>query len=243
METEEGAAMRMPVSGRGAGARRACLALVAASAALGCTHTGPRPGDGQAAALEEVLRLDAEWSRTLAARDPGAFEATVAEDALFAGRGGLIRGRAGVRATWGRWFEPGAPRFAWAPDGGGASASGDLAWSTGGFRIDATDDRGRPSPIEGRYVTVWRRDADGRWRALLDGPGVPASALGPGLGRAPARTVVSRSGDLEADIGTWTRGGDGPRHGVYITIRRKGADGTWTTPVDSAIPTAQPPTP
>jgi len=227
----------------GHAARRLAPILVALAVAAGCTHVGPSPRGAGSDVREEVLRADAAWSRSLAARDPAAFASVVAEDALFAARRGLARGREEVRTAWGRWFEPGAPSFAWAPDDGGVSASGELAWSTGTFRIEATDSQGRPSPIEGRYVTVWRRDPDGRWRALLDGGSVPASALGPGLRRTPIRTVASRSGDLEAVMGAWKRDGDGPRHGVFITVRQKGADGAWTTPIDSAVPTAEPPGP
>ncbi len=224
--------------------RRLRSVLVSLLLVAGCTHEGARRAGraGPVAFRSEVLHLDAGWARTLAARDPAAFASVVSEDALFAGRGGFVRGREGVRAAWSRWFEPGAPSFVWSPDGGGASAAGDLAWSTGTFRIEETGAPARASRIEGRYVTVWRRDPDERWRALFDGASLPASALGPGLERTPARSVHSRSGDLEAIIGTWKRAGDGPRHGVFITVRQK-VDGGWTEPVDSAVPTSVPPTP
>jgi len=44
-------------------------------------------------------------------------------------------------------------------------------------------------------------------------------------------------------MGTWKQGGGGARHGVFITVRQKGEDGVWTTPIDSAVPTAEPPAP
>lgn len=47
------------------------------------------------------------------------------------------------------------------------AAAGDLGYATGPYRFEATVD-GRPVRSTGRFVTVWRRGADGVWRIAVD---------------------------------------------------------------------------
>lgn len=56
--------------------------------------------------------------------------------------------------------------LAWTPIEGGMAAAGDLGFTVGAWTWTAPD---APSPASrGSYVTVWRQDADGRWRVLFD---------------------------------------------------------------------------
>lgn len=65
-------------------------------------------------------------------------------------------------------------RLEWDPDHAVMSASGDMGWTTGPwtYRRDSTD----LQPIAyGQFVTVWRKQPDGSWRASIDA----------GIGHAP----------------------------------------------------------
>ncbi|MDQ5857082.1 MAG: DUF4440 domain-containing protein, partial [Acidobacteriota bacterium] len=55
------------------------------------------------------------------------------------------------------------------------SASGDLGYSIGTYERMSKDPAGRPTSATGTYVSIWRKQADGRWRAVLDigTPGTP----------------------------------------------------------------------
>jgi uncharacterized protein (TIGR02246 family) len=46
--------------------------------------------------------------------------------------------------------------------------SGDLAWETGTNRVVAQTGSAPPVTRTGRYLVVWKRGADGRWRYRLD---------------------------------------------------------------------------
>jgi ketosteroid isomerase-like protein len=57
----------------------------------------------------------------------------------------------------------------WVPIDGAVAASGDLGYTWGTWEATTPDvETGGAAISTGRYVTVWRRDADGSWRVLLD---------------------------------------------------------------------------
>ena len=66
------------------------------------------------------------------------------------------------------------------------------------FRLERRGPDGKPLASEGRYLTVWARDA-GDWRVALDCGLQPAGALGP-VERVAVRSLVSEDGKLEAAI-------------------------------------------
>lgn len=59
-------------------------------------------------------------------------------------------------------------RLRWAPDLAMLSGDGDFGWATGPWMLwqKSTSER---AGATGHYLTVWRKQADGAWRVLLDG--------------------------------------------------------------------------
>ena len=131
------------------------LALLAAAPA--------RPAGGQSNELlaRQVRAAETAFAKTMAARDHEAFAAHVADEALFFGRQGVLRGKAAVAAGWKPYFEgPDAP-FSWEPEQVEVLESGTLALSTGPVR----DPQGRQI---GTFNSIWRREPDGRWKVVFD---------------------------------------------------------------------------
>jgi ketosteroid isomerase-like protein len=59
------------------------------------------------------------------------------------------------------------------------AASGELGYVWGAYRFAATVD-GKPFQADGKFITIWRRQADGAWRIVLDhGTEDPAPAAKP----------------------------------------------------------------
>jgi hypothetical protein len=85
-----------------------------------------------------------------------------AADGQFIGPGVVSTGAAQVADG----FSQSPPGFAidWTPDGGHGSTSGDLAVTTGRYTIKV----GVDAIEQGRYVTVWRKDAAGALKAVMD---------------------------------------------------------------------------
>lgn len=46
--------------------------------------------------------------------------------------------------------------------------SGELAYEMGTFDLTLADDAGRISPMRGKYVVIWKKQADGMWKAAAD---------------------------------------------------------------------------
>jgi ketosteroid isomerase-like protein len=133
------------------------LALVAALVAT-CAAAS---AETTAELKEQVRKSEMAFAKTMADRDLKAFESFVAEDTLFFGREGAIRGRAAVVAAWKPLYEgPKAP-FSWEPDTAEVLDSGKLAITSG----PVFDDKGQRF---GTFMTIWERQKDGKWRVIFD---------------------------------------------------------------------------
>jgi ketosteroid isomerase-like protein len=53
--------------------------------------------------------------------------------------------------------------IAWFPDGGHGSSAGDMAVTTGRYAVNA----GATQVAVGRYITSWRKNAAGEWKAII----------------------------------------------------------------------------
>ena len=82
---------------------------------------------------------------------------------------------------------PGRPAFQWEPRTGDVAASGDLGWLTGPVKFPQPDGSIR----HGCYFSVWKKQADGGFRVILDiGIQPPGEvAFAPGFARAPSRAT------------------------------------------------------
>lgn len=74
-----------------------------------------------------------------------------------------------------------ADRLEWYPSIADIAGSHDLGFTTGPWVYTAA---AGGAPIHGDFLTVWKRDAECRWRIELDG-GVSHGAPGPGTGLSP----------------------------------------------------------
>ncbi len=120
-------------------------------------------GEGQSTAdlAADLKTTEEAFARTMADRDHAAFAAFLADEAVFFGGRGEIRGKAEVAAAWKPFFDgPEAP-FSWQPDTAAVLDSGTLGLTSGpvlapdGTRI-------------GTFNSVWRRGADGSWKVVFD---------------------------------------------------------------------------
>lgn len=150
------------------------LAVSTFMTALACA---PAPTD-IAVFEEEVRQAETEFDRAAAEGDIDRFADMVAEDAVFFG-GTTLEGREAVVAAWRPFLDPNSNlRLRWSPTEVEVSSSGDLGVSRGDYRLTQIAEDGSISVGVGTFVTVWRRSADGKWRAILDigTPAQPAEA-------------------------------------------------------------------
>src|SRR3954471_9936406 len=121
------------------------------------------------AAAAEIVKADADFARAVADKDRQTFLSFVAETTTFnGGSASELRGRDAVMKEWEEFFAPEGPRLTWQPIKGEVILSGDVGYTTGRsvLRVKAKD--GTESERLGVYLTVWRKQPDGRWRVVFD---------------------------------------------------------------------------
>jgi ketosteroid isomerase-like protein len=141
---------------RGAG----WLSAVGCLWAVGVTAQSPAPSAAEAARAE-VFAAERSFARSMAERDLAAFGRWIADDTVFFGGRGVLRGKAAVIEGWKPFFdEPTAP-FSWEPDQVEVLSSGQLALSTGPVKNPKGE-------VTARFNSIWQRQSDGRWLVIFD---------------------------------------------------------------------------
>jgi len=142
------------------------LAVVATLGAAGCVKAAHSTVDTGHVA-ETIKAEDAHWAKDYAAKDVAAINAHYASDGALAGPGYLATNDLERRAVLTAFM--GDPDFAqkFASDHVDVAPSGDFAASRGHFSVTLTDPtNNQPVDYAGSYVTVYRKDADGSWKAI-----------------------------------------------------------------------------
>ena len=110
---------------------------------------------------DRARAAETAFAKTMADRDWEAFKACISREAVFFGRQGILRGRDAVAEGWKPYFAGPRPPFSWEPEQVEALPSGGLALSSG----PVFDPDGKRI---GTFMSIWRLEADGRWRIIFD---------------------------------------------------------------------------
>ncbi len=111
--------------------------------------------------VAQVRAAELAFAGAMAKRDLDSFASHLAEEALFFGAKDVLRGKAAVVAGWKRFFEGAKAPFSWEPQIIEVLASGTLGLTSGPVR----DPEGKQV---GTFSSIWRREADGRWKVVFD---------------------------------------------------------------------------
>ena len=107
-----------------------------------------------------VRAEETAFASTMAERDLSAFLSYVSEEAIFFS-GRELRGVEAIEHGWAPFFEGDSAPFSWEPEDVVVLDSGGLALSSGQV-LDPDGNR------IGTFNSVWRLEADGRWRVVFD---------------------------------------------------------------------------
>lgn len=150
-------------------ARTALSVLTIGMAALWLVAAGMARSDRTAAARESLLKTDAAFDAATAQRGAEAWASFFADDAVMLPQGeGPVKGRADIREAMKGFFAREGASLRWTPDHAEVSRSGDLGYTYGTYVATVTGPDGTPVSSRGKYVTIWRRQAGGDWKAVLD---------------------------------------------------------------------------
>ncbi len=141
-----------------------CLALILMASS--CSQ--PTPPDTRAADESAIRAADAQWAKMAAAKDVDATVSFYSEDAsLLAPNAPIASDKQAIRAAWASLLGPDTS-LAWQASKVEVSRSGDLAYVTGAYQLSMKDSQGKPAADRGKFVEVWKKQADGKWKTVAD---------------------------------------------------------------------------
>lgn len=133
----------------------------------------PAPGNdpltnpGLSPQVAFLYNLEAKFAQETAQGGGPAFAKWFANDAVELSNGQAPTiGKAAIvaGATW----KPTDYQLTWTPEGGRMGPAGDMGFTWGHYEGHAKQPDGTPIVESGRYMTVWKKQADGSWKVALD---------------------------------------------------------------------------
>jgi ketosteroid isomerase-like protein len=127
-----------------------------------------RPARKPAGTADAIYRLDAELMKAASAKNAAALvKAFYASDAvLMPPNHGLVEGRAKIEGFLQGLIDAGLTGIKLETTT--VASAGDLAYGQGRYTLSLSPPGGAPVQDVGKYVVVYRRQANGSWRAVSD---------------------------------------------------------------------------
>jgi ketosteroid isomerase-like protein len=137
---------------------------------FGCSST-PTPAPDTRAAEEKAIReLEAQWMKDLQAKDLDKDVAHYDNDASFLlADMPIVTGKTSITGVHKEMMAD--PNFAleFSPSKVEIAKSGDMAYSQGVYTLTSTGAKSKKSEtVKGKYITVYKKDAQGSWKAVQD---------------------------------------------------------------------------
>jgi uncharacterized protein (TIGR02246 family) len=120
--------------------------------------------------IEQAVRdQDAEWSKAAESRDVDKLVSFCADDAVvLPAHAAIATTKDSIRNIFQRLLSIPGIALSWKPTKVTVARSGDLAYSSGTYEMSAPDDSGKSVTDHGKYVAVWKKQADGNWKVAVD---------------------------------------------------------------------------
>jgi ketosteroid isomerase-like protein len=122
------------------------------------------------AATELHLRgLDAQWSKVAGTKDLDKTVSYYADDAMvFAPNTPGATSKEAIRKVWKDLFDAPGASISWRTSRVEVAKSGDLAYVTGSYEAGMNDAAGKPVKEVGKYVAIFKKQADDKWKCIVD---------------------------------------------------------------------------
>ena len=132
---------------------------------------------------EQALRdLDAKWSAAAGAKDVDKTVSYYAEAAMvMPPNASAATTKEAIRSAWKEMLTTPGAAISWKATKVEVAKAGDLAYVSGTYEETMTDASGKPAKDRGKYVEIFKKQADGTWKVVADiwNSDLPASAPAP----------------------------------------------------------------
>ncbi len=120
--------------------------------------------------IEQAVRqLDEEWSKAAATKDVDKVVSYYSDDAIVLPPGsGALTTTDAIRNTWKELLTSPGASISWKTTRVEVSKSGDMAYTSGTYELTMNDPSGKPMNERGKYLEVWVKQADGKWKCGAD---------------------------------------------------------------------------
>jgi ketosteroid isomerase-like protein len=136
--------------------------LTAALLSAGCTAAANVESERSA-----LMAADKEWSGTT--KDLDKFVSYFAPEASVYGTGmPKISGAGPILAMTKEMMASPGFSLQWTAQRAEVAASGDIGYTVGTYEMNMNNAAGNPMSEKGKYVTVWKKQPDGRWKVTED---------------------------------------------------------------------------
>ena len=144
----------------------ALLIVICGTALLFAAACAPKaPADDTDA--QTLTQLDDAWSKDAGTKNTEKVASYYATDAVaYPPNAPVAIGRDAAQKVWADYFA--APSFAISWKTTHAGSSGNLGFTTGTYEDSFTAPDGKTVHETGKYVCIWKKQADGSWKAIHD---------------------------------------------------------------------------
>lgn len=126
-------------------------------------------GQASGKASDALLAADAAWMKVYAAKD---LEKSVAffdnEGSMLPSNAPSATGKDALTKLIGSAFATPDYTLSWHANRVGVARSGELGYTSGTYDFSMKDASGKTISDKGKYLTVWKKEADGTWKVLVD---------------------------------------------------------------------------
>jgi ketosteroid isomerase-like protein len=140
------------------------------SISQGSTADSPSENASNTRSLERILRgLDAEWSKVAGDKDLERTISYYSDDAIVLPPNATsATTKETIRRAWRDMLASPALSIGWKPGKVRLGKSGEMAWVSGSYELTMNDPSGKPTSDRGKYLEVWEKQADGKWKCTAD---------------------------------------------------------------------------
>lgn len=147
--------------------RWTAVVVCVTAAAAGVAAQGSQAA--RKAAEDTIIKADEAFCQATIDRRVDRFRALVADEATFAGgMPGQTRGVEAIVKSWAPFFQAGGPTLTWKPTHAEVLVGADVGYTVGIWERRAKAADGQTATAHGNYMTVWRKQSDGSWKAIFD---------------------------------------------------------------------------
>jgi ketosteroid isomerase-like protein len=120
-------------------------------------------------AVDSIRAADAAWLKSYQAKN-------VKKSAAFFGKRGsmlvpnnpILTGQDAIAKFIARSFTAPDYKIVWRPNKVGVARSGELGYTSGTYKLRFKDASGKALADKGKYLMVWKKQANGAWKVLFD---------------------------------------------------------------------------